>query len=473
MTDTVLKMYSVGGIGWRLAEDGLKGVVEQFSHPKNKRRHYMVFDYHGGKVFIKSFLEEGFSGRVRHFLLPRGKIEFRTGSRLAALGILTPKVLGYGIGKNTSAVVTEYVDARSFLDMIKKTALHDALYILLAGLLKQLKMKHVRHNDLHLDNILMRDDRACLIDLHKTKIKRSFNDADEISNAAHAIGMIYDEISNNERDFFFKQYDCTEKVKEGIEKEIRRFKKDWITSKKKRAFKNTSVLSAADRCIHVRGTENEANGEFIAFIKKDKKVTVERYSDHIRKIYRYQRRLKTAWENHVVFAYLGSNAVPRPYYVKLPSLSSGGYIAMEDMGYKGIELDRFLDGKYDTMTFNTKRAFINSLAFFLASLFRQRIGHRDMKACNIFVLNDGRFVFLDIEDVVFGEIGEETLKKMLIQLNTTIPKRISVMDRMRFFCRISLPLAVDRKRLLKDVLRASLESDVVYEGVGGLVRETW
>jgi len=65
------------------------------------------------------------------------------------------------------------------------------------------------------------------------------------------------------------------------------------------------------------------------------------------------------------------------------------------------------------------------------------------------------------------------LKKMLVQLNTTLPKRISVMDRMRFFCKITLPLSVDRKRLLKDVVRESLESDIVYEGVGGLVRESW
>jgi hypothetical protein len=94
MTDTLLKKYSTGGIDWRLTEDGLRGAVERFAHPKNKRRHYMVFDYHGGKVFVKSFLEEGFSGRVRHFLSPRGKIEFQTRSRLAALRILTPKALG-------------------------------------------------------------------------------------------------------------------------------------------------------------------------------------------------------------------------------------------------------------------------------------------------------------------------------------------------------------------------------------------
>jgi hypothetical protein len=71
------------------------------------------------------------------------------------------------------------------------------------------------------------------------------------------------------------------------------------------------MLSAIDGYIYVRGAENEASGEFVAFIKKDKKVTVELYSDHIRKSYRHQRRLRTAWENHVVFSIWG--ATPSPF----------------------------------------------------------------------------------------------------------------------------------------------------------------
>jgi hypothetical protein len=294
-----------------------------------------------------------------------------------------------------------------------------------------------------------------------------------MSNVTHALGMIYDDISDKERDIFFDQYGRDEKIRREIEDRIRRLKKNWVINKKKRAFRNTSVLRVSDGYIYLKGAESEASGEFVSLMKKDRKVTVELYSDHVRKIYRDQRRLKTAWKNHIVLTYLGSNAVPRPYYMKQPILSSDGYIAMEDMGYKGIEFDRFLDGKYDGMTFIERRALIDNFTEFLRALFRQRITHKDMKACNIFVLNGRHFVLLDVEDVVFEEIREETLKRMLVQLDTTIPKRIYLRDRMRFFLRLTASLKINKKRLFSEIMKASLESDIVYEGIGGLKTERW
>ena len=117
-----MKKYSAGNTIWSLTEEGLESVVQQFSHPEHKRRHYMVLDYQGGKVFIKSFLEKGLTGHIRHLFSPRGKIEFQIGSHLAFLGISTPRVLGYGAGKNTSAVVEEHIDGQSLLYAIQKTA---------------------------------------------------------------------------------------------------------------------------------------------------------------------------------------------------------------------------------------------------------------------------------------------------------------------------------------------------------------
>ncbi len=433
----------------------------------------MVYDYQGGKVFIKSFQEKGLTGRIRHFFAPRGRIEFQIGAQLAALAIPTPRVLGYGTGKNSSAVVEEYIDAQSLLYAIQKAANRDGLLALLADFLKQLKQQHIRHNDLHLDNMLLEGDKLYLIDLHKTKIKSIFNHADEMSNVTHALGMIYDDISNRERDVFFAQYGADEKIRREIEHRIGRLKRAWVVNKKKRAFRNTSVLRASQGYIYIKGAESEANGEFVTLIKKDKKVTVELYSDHIRKIYRHQHRLRTAWKNHVVLTYLGSSAVPRPYYMKLPTSSSDGYIAMEDMGHKGIELDRFLDGKYDSMTFIERRTLVDSFAFFLQSLLRQRTLHRDTKGCNIFILNHSHFVLLDVEDVIFEEITEERLKKMLVQLNTTIPRKISIRDRVRFFLKLTSSIRIGKKRLFREVAKESFESDIVYEGIGGLRTERW
>ena len=81
MTMEIIK-YPAGNTLWSLTEEGLESVVQQFSHPERKRRHYMVLDYQGGKVFIKSFLERGIAGRIRHFISPRGKVEFQIKVRI-------------------------------------------------------------------------------------------------------------------------------------------------------------------------------------------------------------------------------------------------------------------------------------------------------------------------------------------------------------------------------------------------------
>jgi hypothetical protein len=284
--------------------------------------------------------------------------------------------------------------------------------------------------------------------------------------------MVYDDIQDDEKEFFFSRYACSTIMRDRIEREIVALKEQWVNSKKKRAFRSTSLLNASSDYVYIRGLEAEATGEFVAFLKKDKKTSVELYSDHVRKVFRHKHKLKKAWENHVVLAYLGLQIAPTAYFVKLPK-SSPGYIAMEDLGHKGLELDRFLDGKYDDMTHGDKIRFIYEFAAFLQLFLKKRVFHKDMKGCNVFVLYDNHFVLLDVEDFVFRQVGEDELRNTLVQLNTTIPKRISTNIRMRFFLKLVSSFKVERRRLLREILKESLPQQIVYEGTAGLKIENW
>jgi hypothetical protein len=225
--------------------------------------------------------------------------------------------------------------------------------------------------------------------------------------------------------------------------------------------------------VYMAGVEGIANGEPIQLIKKDRKTTVERYGDHIRKFYRNGRRLRKAWKNHVTLKYLDLFVTPEPYYVKVPAFFSEGYIAMEDLTGSGEELDRFLDRTYDGMAKDAKTAFIENLAQFFAQLFKKKTIHRDLKGCNIFVLTGGGFLLLDVEDIHFADVNSENLERMLAQLNTTIPKRIPVRDRMRFYLRLVRDVKLDKKQVFRRVTEESSKSEIFYEGVGGLKRESW
>ncbi len=466
------RKYSLAGNSWFLFEEGLAPVLEHYSHPGDERRHYATYEFRGRKIFVKSFLEVGFSGFLRRTFYSRGKLEFTVGARLSDMGISTPEVYGHGRGHNMTAVVEEYVDGPSLLYEMKRNADHEHLLARLADFLRELSSKHVRHNDLHLDNILIKDNRFYIIDLHKTQIKKSFNEKDEISNVTHALGMIYDDIRNDELEIFFDRYACSRTMRGKIEGRIIALKRQWVLSKKKRAFRSTSLLNVSSDYVYIRGSETEANGEFVAFLKKDRKTSVELYSDHVRKIYRHAHRLRKAWANHVVLAYLGIQAAPTAYFVKLPK-SSPGYVAMEDLGHKGLELDRFLDGRYDSMSHGDRIRFVNGFASFLQLLFRKRVFHGDMKGCNVFVLNDSHFVLLDVEDFVFCQVGADELVKALVQLNTTIPKRISTRIRMRFFLKLVSSFNVEGKRVFREILKESLAQNIVYEGTTGLKIENW
>jgi tRNA A-37 threonylcarbamoyl transferase component Bud32 len=467
-----MKAVTKNGISWFL-DNGpeLERVLDYVTEEDTIRRSYRIEDCGGGKVFIKYFLEKGLIGYVRNRFSPRGRKEYTIGRRLLAQAIVTPRPLAYGIGDRGSFVVQKWVDARTFKSVFDQE--HDRAYLLdgLARLLKQLRVHRITHNDLHLENVIVSGGAVQLIDLHKTKMGLRFSRRNEITNLTHALTMVYGQMTEEEKRHFFSEYGRPA-IRPAVERGLEALWKKWVRSKKKRAFSSTSKLIKQKGAIYIRGREEKAKGALQDFLKEDTKVRVARYDDHVRKIFTNARRLKRAWENHVVLEYLGSSAVPLPFHMREPRSGETGYIAMEDLRTQGEELDRFLDRYYDAMDAGARHSFVDRLARFLTQLFTRGIMHRDMKACNIFVVADG-FRLLDVEDVIFCAPREVDLPRMVLQLNTTVPVRIAASDRIRFFLRLTADLRIEKKRLFRDIAQASARCEVVYEGVSGLTRESW
>jgi tRNA A-37 threonylcarbamoyl transferase component Bud32 len=467
-----LHTFKTAGTTWFLEDRSLERVVEQLGHePKEKRAHF-IWEHDKGKVFIKFFQERGLSGLIRNRILPRGKKEYELSKRLRSLSILTPKALGYGISPRGSYVIQEWIKGEPLIAWIDDRSKRQRLISALVTILQQLKAKGLRHNDLHLGNIIGASGKLYLVDLHKGSLKKRFTLADDLSNVSHALAMVYDSMDEREKAWFFSHYGG-DALRGRVEQELARLRRRWITRKAARAFRMTSVLVALRDQVIVRGMEEQAHGEYVATIKKDRKVTVERYTDHVRKIYAHKRRLHRAWEHHVILEYMRLFITPRPYFLQQASVTVPGYVAMEDLTGKGEELDRFLDRNYDGMSRAAWCGFIDAFSSFLVSTLNKKIIHADLKACNIFVLQKGAFLFLDVEDLDFSDFDDAALKRMLIQLNTTIPKRISLHDRLRLFAKVTRPFLSERKRLLKEIASESLAREIVYEGVHGLKREAW
>jgi hypothetical protein len=103
--------------------------------------------------------------------------------------------------------------------------------------------------------------------------------------------------------------------------------------------------------------------------------------------------------------------------------------------------------------------------------------HKDMKTCNILVSENDHswnFRLLDLEDVVLDKrVTEKKLFRNLLQLNTSTPRAITRMDRMRFFKEYHRlnPIVRNQKILLRRLIEESRKRGLVYVSSQGVVIE--
>jgi hypothetical protein len=104
--------------------------------------------------------------------------------------------------------------------------------------------------------------------------------------------------------------------------------------------------------------------------------------------------------------------------------------------------------------------------------------HNDMKTCNILISKSEEtwnFRLLDLEDVRLNErVGERRLLKNFLQLNTSTPRIMTRMDRLRFFreyIRLN-PMIKNQKGFLRQLIEESRRRGLVYVSPHGVVMET-
>jgi RIO-like serine/threonine protein kinase len=467
-----MKYLKRNRISWHFEDqDNISYILEQLLEDSDKRRSYFIIEHEGKVFFVKYFLEKGMIGTARNVLFPRGRREYVIGNKLLSFSINTPKPCGYGIGKTGSFVIQEYLKGHTYLSVYESATTKETLLDALAQFLALFRLHHIKHNDLHLENVLCVNQVLFVIDLHKTVIrKKQLSRSDEVSNLAHSLAMIYYTMTGDQKDRFFQIYGNIA-IRTLLESTIASQWYLWIKKKRKRALRETSLLTVIGNRVYIRGEEDKGTGSPIDVIKVDKKVTVERREDHIRKTYSHRRRAKKAWQNAVILNYLGLTIIPQPYFIQYEYLWRRSFIAMEDLTGKGNELDRFLDKEYDSMDRVTRNSLVQRLAQFFVKLLEKGVIHVDLKACNIFVLSD-HFVLLDLEDFSFHRLEEKDLERLLWQLHTSIPARILLQNRMMFFRHVTRVFPFSKREMFKRLRYKSKNARVVYEGISGLKIET-
>jgi serine/threonine protein kinase len=143
---------------------------------------------------------------------------------------------------------------------------------------------------------------------------------------------------------------------------------------------------------------------------------------------------------------------------------------------KGQEMDRYILKGFENV--NRKRFFIKTFARWLEGLHKMSLYHSDMKTCNILVSENGEtwdFRLLDFEDIRMDEkMNRKKLYKNFLQLNTSTPKVITKVDRLRFFREYLRynPIVKDQRIFLGRLWRESRRRGLVYVSPQGVVTET-
>ncbi len=141
----------------------------------------------------------------------------------------------------------------------------------------------------------------------------------------------------------------------------------------------------------------------------------------------------------------------------------------------GQEMDRYLVKGFDG--FSRKRRFIRAFAHWLSELHHKGVYHQDMKTCNIWVSEkEGSwdFTLLDLEDVVLDEtVNGKRLFRTCLQLNTSVPGRITKGDRLHFLRQYlaNRPVSLEKRKWAKQMMEETRKRGTLYVAPWGVVRE--
>jgi tRNA A-37 threonylcarbamoyl transferase component Bud32 len=150
-------------------------------------------------------------------------------------------------------------------------------------------------------------------------------------------------------------------------------------------------------------------------------------------------------------------------------LTAEAWLVAEDIE-GAVEMDRYMVRRLSPpRTRVDRQAFCRAFAETLGQLLRRGIRHRDLKTCNILVVEKDagwQFSFIDLDYVqIVGDgspIARPDWLQALSHLNSSTPKFVSWTERLRFIEAIPELGALDRRDLIQDVQRISRGRGRVY-----------
>jgi tRNA A-37 threonylcarbamoyl transferase component Bud32 len=480
-----------------------------------------IFSLEGGRrIFLKRDRTKGLFEKMKYRFLPsKGRREWLLALQLRKKNVRIPEPLGW-----MERVRRGWVEESYYLSEAVGSGgalIDDSLRLKERGTILRLaqtvRAVHdagLNHLDFHAGNFLWDGDSLLLTDLHDSRIVGSLSRRQRLWNLSHLFHSLRSAWGEGEEMAFAQEYWAGDSIsdrereafRETIHGYMKRLQKRQWRSRSKRCLKESSEFSVVreGRFVYhhrrdfpldrVKGVVREYRrllSTAPAMLAKDsarvavgqvrddgndlwvKEFRYPEWCDRMKDVFRTSKGLK-GWISANGLRARGLPSIKPLALVEEKAWRGAkeGLFIMEGVE-GGLEMDRFLSRTFDTP--DQKRSFVRTFARWLSGFHRMDLYHRDMKTCNVLVLEKGdtwEFFLLDLEDVLLDHrVREKDLLRSLVQLNTSTPRLMSRTDRLRFFgeyLRLH-PILPDRKAFLRRLIEESRRRGLVYVSPGGVV----
>ena len=380
----------------------------------------------GPALYLKLFRERGVGAAMRRLVADRAAREYAVLDHLRRAGVTAAEPVACGTHDGASFLITREIPAAEVLrDLLPNREL-------MAALGKFVRAVHdagVRHDDLHLGNVLVSGSKLHLVDVHRAAIRPKLTKAERTEGLAFLILSLHTLVSAADQRRFLNAYWGDRPSKSQLVDLRRAFRK----------ARERYSEDRARRCL-VSGREFEKSGGMMlrrplsataAKISFAAKPLREVKSVGRRRLWlatpdRFVRegpRAKRIWRNAHALA-MRHVATPRLW------AWSGDRILGEWLS-DARPLNEFMDRPWKP---REKRTFREALARFVREMHRAGVHHGDLKANNILVRPGPQFFVIDLDRAEFHEeVPQESRLADLARLNAALGPPVTVGDRLAFY----------------------------------------
>jgi tRNA A-37 threonylcarbamoyl transferase component Bud32 len=392
----------------------------------------------GPALYLKLFRDRGLGAAVRRLVADRAAREYAVLDHLRRAGVGAAEPVACGLHDGASFLITREIPGAEVLkDRLARAgrAERTALLVELGRFIRAVHDAGVRHDDLHLGNVLVpRADgpsRFALVDVHRAAIDPGMGRAGRVAGLGFLLHALYTLVGTADQIRFLRAY-WGERPSKPLLRDLRRA---FAAARERYAEDRTGRCLVTGReferaggmCLR-RPLTAEAAREILEAPPQREVKRVGRRRLWLAAPDRFVRegpRAKRIWRNAHAFA-VRHVATPRLW-------ARAGDRILGEWLPDAVPLNEHLGRRA-----GSRRVLAEALARFVAGMHRSGVHHGDLKANNILVREGPsakpEFWVVDLDRAAFfAEVPLERRLSDLAQLNAALGPPATVGDRVAFY----------------------------------------